>query len=108
MAKLKEAQMTELEKANARAEKAEAELAAKNAEAERLQAARELASKNSVPVELLEFCANVDDMEAFCKAYHSTQQPIHAAASGTPFIPKGGAKQDPRSAFVAFAKERLS
>lgn len=106
LAKLKEAQMTELEKANARAEKAEAELAAKNAEAERLQAARELASKNSVPVELLEFCSDADAMEEFCKVYRATQPTIHAASTGTPFMPsKGGAKQDPRSAFVAFANE---
>ena len=53
LAKLKEAQMTEQEKANARAEKAEAELAAIKAENERLTAAREYSASQGVPLELL-------------------------------------------------------
>ena len=106
LAKLKEAQMTEQEKANARAEKAEAELAAMKAEAERLQSARELSAKHSVPAELLEFCADADAMEAFCKVYREVQQPIHAAAGSIHTrINRDGGKADPRDAFVAFAKE---
>lgn len=108
LAKLKEAQMTEQEKANARAEKAEAELAQMKAESERLQSARELASRHSVPVELLEFCADAEAMEAFCKVYRETQQPINAAApmTGARIVKEGG-KADPRDAFIAFAKEKL-
>lgn len=104
LAKIKESQMSELEKANAKAEKAEAELAAIRAESERLKAAREIALKQSVPAELLEFCADVEAMEAFCKVYRETQQPIHAAASATRVI-KEGSKQTPRDAFAAFAEQ---
>lgn len=108
LAKLKEAQMTEQEKANARAEKAEAELAEMKAEAERMQQAREIASKNAVPVELLEFC-KAEDMERFCQVYRESIQPVHAAAMGMPSrIVKGGGKADPRDVFAAFAEKQLT
>ena len=106
LAKLKEAQMTEQEKANARAEKAEAELAEMKAEAARLQSAREISAKNSVPAELLEFCADAEQMEAFCKVYREVQQPVHAAAGQIPYrINREGAKTDPKDAFIAFAEQ---
>ena len=108
LARLKESQMSEQEKANARAEKAEAELAEMKAEAERLQLAREYASQENVPLELLEFC-KADAMEDFCKAYKATLQPIHSISSGMGSrINMGGSgKLDPKDAFAAFAEKQL-
>ena len=108
LAKLKEAQMTEQEKANARAEKAEAELAEMKAERKRLEDARDMASKHSVPVELLEFCKDADDMEAFCKAYHEAQKPVHAAAGPIPFrVDRGAPKADNADIFADFLEQQL-
>lgn len=108
LARLKESQMTEQEKANARAEKAEAELAQMKAEADRLQAAREYASSEAVPLELLEFC-KAEDMDAFCKAYKAAQVEVHAL-SGTSYshINTGTGAPNPRDAFIAFAEKQLN
>ena len=107
LAKLKEAQMTEQEKANARAEKAEAELAAIKAENERLTAAREYSASQGVPLELLEYI-QADQMEGFCKAYKAAQLNTSsvAPASYTRIVKEGG-KVDPKDAFIAFAKDKL-
>ena len=107
LAKLKEAQMTEQEKANARAEKAEAELAAMKAENERLTAAREYSASQGVPLELLEYI-QADQMEGFCKAYKAAQLNVTsvAPASYTRIVKEGG-KVDPKDAFIAFAKDKL-
>lgn len=107
LARLKEAQMTEQEKANARAEKAEAELAAIKAENERLTMANEYAAKEGVPRDLLEFIS-ADKMEDFCKAYKAVQLQVHSVApSSFPRIVKEGGKADPKDAFIAFAKDKL-
>ena len=108
LAKLKEAQMTELEKANAKAEKAETELAEMKAESERLQAARQYSQEQGVPLELLEFC-KAEDMEAFCKAFKAQQTPVHSVATGSYShvnVSQSG-KRDPRDAFVAFAEQKF-
>lgn len=78
---LRQQQMTEQEKATARAEKAEAELAAMKADAERLQAAREVSEREGVPLSLLEFCQDADAMERFAAAYaaENPKKPVHAA-----------------------------
>lgn len=109
LAALKEAQMTEQEKANARAEKAERELAEMKAEAERLQSAREYSQNEGVPLELLEFC-KAEDMEKFCKAFKASQTPIHSVAGGTysHVNTSSGVKKDPKDAFVAFAERQLN
>lgn len=108
LAKLKEAQMTEQEKANARAEKAEQELAAIKAEQERLTAAREWSVKEAVPLDLLEFIA-ADRMESFCKAYKAAQVPIPSAASAfSTRIVKEGAKPSTRDVFAQFAEQQLN
>lgn len=80
---LKQAQMTEQEKERARADKAEQELAAIKAEQQRLADAREIAAKDGVPLNLLEFCADREAMEAFAKAYKAEQPVTHSAASAT-------------------------
>ena len=108
LARLKESQMTELEKANAKAEQAQAELAEMKAEQERMLAAREYAAKESVPLSLLEFC-KAEDMEAFCKAYKAAQVEVHAAPSAYARINRGdGGTPNPRDAFVAFAEQQFS
>ena len=108
LAKLKEAQMTEQEKANARAEKAEQELASIKAENERMLAAREWSSKEGVPLELLEFC-KADDMEAFCKAFKASQMQVHAAAPAAfSRVVREGGKTDPKAAFAAFAEQAFN
>lgn len=107
LAKLKEAQMTEQEKANARAEKAEAELAEMRAEAERLQQARELSARESVPLELLELLP-AENMEAFVKLFKAHMTPIHSAATSVGArINAGNGKVNPRDAFVAFAEQQF-
>lgn len=107
LAKLKEAQMTEAEKAAARAEKAEKELAAMKAENERLTMARELASKEDVPLDLLEFI-DADKMEDFCKVYKASQMTVHAAApQAFTRIVKEGAKAANRDIFADFAEQQF-
>ena len=88
---LKQAQMTEQEKATARAEKAEAELATLKAEAERVDAARQVSTETGVPFELLHaHCSDAEAMDsfasdvlAFAKKYQSEQPHVSAAASAT-------------------------
>jgi hypothetical protein len=67
--KLKAAQMTEQEKANARAEAAEQELEQLKAEKAKVDAATKLASETGVPFEMLMFCADADAMADFAKQY---------------------------------------
>ena len=88
---LKQAQMTEQEKATARAEKAEAELATLKAEAERMDTARQISTETGVPFDLLHaHCHDADSMSSFAndvlnfaKNYQSAQPTPHAAASAT-------------------------
>jgi hypothetical protein len=107
LAKLRESQMTEQEKVVARAEKAEAKLREMEAEAERLQVARELSAKESVPLELLELLPT-ENMEQFVRLFKAYQVPAHAAATFTgQRIDSGGGKVNPRDAFVAFAEQQF-
>lgn len=66
---LKQAQLTEQEKLQQRAERAEAELSKLTAERERLDAAREISASSGVPQELLAFCADRERMEEFAALY---------------------------------------
>lgn len=107
LARLKEAQMSEQEKATARAEKAEAELEAMKAETARIKSAAEIAAKEGVPRELLEYCSTSDDMEAFAKAYKELQVPTHAAAPAlsSRIVKEREAQADPKASFAKFASE---
>ena len=80
---LKQAQLTEQEKAIARAEQAEAELATFKAEAERVDTARRISTEMGVPFELLMYCADSEAMADFAKKYQSEQPHVSAAASAT-------------------------
>lgn len=81
---LKQAQMTEQEKLKAKADKAEAELAAIKAEQQRITDARELSQRDGVPVELLEFCTDREAMVRFANVYKSVAPAVHSAAPATP------------------------
>lgn len=81
LAKLKEQQMTEQEKANARAEKAEGELAEMKAKADRLENAQRVAEETGVPLGLLQYCA-AEEMEAFAESYMKEQE--HAQPNAAP------------------------
>lgn len=67
--KLKAAQMTEQEKAIARAEAAENELNALKAEKAKNDAARRLSNETGVPFDYLMFCSDEDAMVEFAKTY---------------------------------------
>lgn len=69
--RIKAERMTEAERLTARAEKAEAELAALEAERQRLSDAREVAKETDVPAELLSFCSDRERMEEFAALYAS-------------------------------------
>lgn len=66
---LKQSQLTEQEKMQARAEKAEAELSRLTAERDRMAAAREVSEESGVPSELLSFCKDRDAMEEFAEIF---------------------------------------
>ena len=76
---LKQAQLTEQEKATARAEKAESELAAIKAEQELFETRRSVAEQTGVPLELMECCTDKDAMERAAQIYLAKQPPVHAA-----------------------------
>lgn len=87
---LKQAQMTETEKLNARAEKAEAELAALKAAAAAQEHIANVAKDSGVPSEILGFCADTDKLDDFAaavKAYAQTaaqpQQQVPPVAFST-------------------------
>ena len=105
--RIKQERMTEQEKANARAEKAEQELSQLKAEAERVNAAREVASETGVPFELLEFCKDKESMEAFAESY-TKQSKTHSAPSAPPSRQnQGGGKASNRDAFASFASNLI-
>ena len=100
--KLKSEQMTEQEKANARAEKAEAELNALKAEQQRTDAARRLSAETGVPFEMLMFCADEEVMAEFAKQYtketHVSSAP--KAANGSRIIRGNEQKPTTREQFA--------
>lgn len=100
--KLKAEQMSEQEKAIARAEKAEQKLAKMEAEAQRAQDAQEVAQSANVPIQLLEFLPDRETMERFASVYAQTLPETHAAAStsGTRIL-AGERKQSTRDQFAA-------
>lgn len=86
--KLKSAQMTEQEKAIARAEAAESELAAIKAKQARTDAAMRIANSTGVPIEMLLYCSDEEAMTEFAKTYgqvaHVSSAP--SALGGTRII----------------------
>lgn len=104
--KLKAAQMSEQEKANARAEAAEAELAALKAEKAKVDAATKLASETGVPFEMLMYCKDEDAMQEFAAAYaketHMSSAP--SAAGGSRIVRGDDAPKGTGELFADFAQ----
>ena len=76
---LKQAQLTEQEKATARAEKAESELAAMKAEQELFETRRSVADQTGAPLDLMECCTDKEAMERAAKIYLAKEPTVHAA-----------------------------
>lgn len=113
LAKLKQAQMTEQEKAIARAEEAETKLAQLEAEKARADAARRISGESGVPLSLLEFCTDEAAMEKFAALYKESQpqpEPIHAAAraDGSRIVRNSGEQVSSKEAFMRFAAEQFN
>ena len=106
--KLKAEQMSEQEKAVARAEKAEAKLAKMEAEAQRAQDVAEVAEETGVPSTLLDFCTDREAMERFAAEY-AKANPVHSAPrTGGASVVGEGAKPSNGDVFARFAKEKLN
>lgn len=106
---LKAAQMTEQEKANARADAAEKELEALKAERAKFDAAQKLSKETGVPFEMLMYCADEESMADFAKTY-AKETHVSSAPKAKPGsrIVKGGEKpRDTKQIFAEFAAENL-
>ena len=105
--KLKAAQMTEQEKANARADKAESELAALKAEQARTDAAMRISTETGVPLEMLLYCADEEAMAEFSKAYaketHVSSAP--SALGGSRIIRGNDTPKSNGEIFADFAQQ---
>lgn len=82
--------LSEAEKAQKRAEKAEAELAQLKADAQRTADAKEIAAKHGVPESLLLYCADREAMEAFAKEYGQEQHVPAAPPAPSSRVIRGG------------------
>ena len=100
--KLKSEQMTEQEKAIARAEAAESELNALKAEKAKNDAARRLSNETGVPFEMLMFCADEEAMAEFAKTYAKESHVSSApkAANGSRIIRGNEQKPTTREQFA--------
>lgn len=78
--RLRAEQMTEQERERARADAAEAELAALKAEKEHLEAAQRIAADSGIPLDMLLFCKDEEAMTDFSKVYADNK---HVGAAPT-------------------------
>ena len=104
--RLKEAQMTEQDRAIARAEAAEGELAAVKAEQARTEAAVKIAHETGVPLDMLLFCSDEEAMTEFAKKYAENAR-VHSApsATGASRVIRGGeTKPSNADLFAEFAE----
>ena len=76
----------EIDRANARADAAEREIAEIRASVDKMKTAKEVAELYGVPAELLQFCADEKSMEAMAEVIREQQPRVHAAA--TVFSPR--------------------
>lgn len=106
--KLKAEQMTEQEKAVARAEKAEQQLAALKAEQQRAADAQEVSQAAGVPRQLLEFLPDRDAMERFAGVYAQTLPETHAAGRATPSNVGGEGTPSNARVFEQFMRSNLN
>lgn len=107
--KLKAAQMTEQEKALARAEKAEQQLAQLQAEQQRAADAAEVAKATGVPLPLLEYIHDRDTMERFASTYAQTLPEVHAAGRAvSSATDRSDGKPTNAAAFEQFMRGKLN
>ena len=100
--------MTEQEKAVARAEKAESELAQLKAEQQRTADAQAVSQAAGVPLQLLEFLPDKEAMERFATIYAQTLPETHAAGRAASSNVTGDAKQTNAKAFEQFMRTNLN
>ena len=107
---LKQAQMTEQEKAIARAEAAEKRVAEMEAEKQHLADIKDVAKETGVPEELLMYCKDREAMESFAAEYSKNQIPIHSAPSAVSsrLVNGAGPKKENRDIFAEFAEKTFN
>ena len=104
----KQTAAAELEALNARADKAEQELADMRAKMEKSKAVKAVSESSGVPAELLEFCSNQEEMQEMANTYKANTPHIHAAATVTGSrIVRDGAQRTPRDAFADWARDAM-
>lgn len=95
--------LSEAEKAQKRAEEAEAELAKLKADAQRHADAAEVSKETGVPVGLLLHCADREDMESFAKEYAQvTNVPAAPQAPKSRVIRDDGPAMANRDRFASY------
>lgn len=102
---IKAAQMTEQEKLTARAEAAEAKLAALEAQNAHDAAAKAIADETGVPFELLSYCSDESTMREFASKYGDTKPPVAPTVAATRVIRSDGAQRTSADVFAEFIKE---
>ena len=95
--------MSEAEKAQKRADEAEAELARLKADAQRHADAAEVSKETGVPVSLLLHCADREDMESFAEEYAGvTKVPAAPAAPNSRIVRGDEAAMTNRDRFASY------
>lgn len=105
---LKAAGLSEQEKAERRAEKAEAELDELRAQMQRTADAQEVAAATGVPLALLMHCSDRADMESFVREYTAEHHvPAAPQAPASRVIRGDGAKVSNRDIFADYVSQIL-
>lgn len=109
---LKQAQMTEQQKAEQRAEKAETELAQLRAEKQHAEDVREVADATGAPIALLECCADKAAMDKLASEYQElakakSEPPRIAPTARASRIVHESGKADTRDIFADFMTELM-
>lgn len=105
---LKAASLSEQEKAERRAEKAEAELDELRAQMQRTADAQEIAASSGVPLALLMHCSDRADMESFVREYEAEHHvPAAPGAPESRVIRGDGAKVSNRDIFADYVSQIL-
>ena len=111
--KLKEAQMTEAERMQKRAEDAEARVKLLESEAEIAQLAQDYAEREGVPLKLLKLCQDEESMHTLCdewKAQAASLPQVHAGTTATPskLVKPEASKRGAAGALADFFSEKFN
>lgn len=109
LAALKAESMSEAEKLQLRADKAEAELSELKAAAQREAAAKTLSKEHDVPQELLMYCADEEQMASFAEKYKELNTTNVAPKAKGSRISRGvpNAEQENRDRFAEIMAQEL-